>query len=370
MRFVKLAVMLGGFAALQIPQLAASSPFFEEPPELNILMSGGFREDDLKFHIGGDKPHPKVFSKVQWKNLKIAEIGASINYSTCNHYYMRASGDYGKIMRGRGSVANEFSIDHHRNEEINHHHHDLNPIYHKKGHKELSGEPCFDNIDHHHERYSNAHHEFSKQKADAGYGYVYDFSGGVGYKVVSAGGRGWIAGIVGYSYNRQNLKMRHFEQKKDSRDILKHEDINNLRGSYLTSWSGAWIGFDASAQIECEVTAFATAEWHQVNFRGKGKWSNPGYSGKFRHHAPGYGAVGTLGFDWRPCDKWGFGVVGEYQQWSTRKGNNHGSNHFNECNELKESSHLISTFPIAEKSKLLRVKWISYSVSAVVTYRY
>lgn len=357
MRFVELVVMLGVAATLLASQLTASSPFFDEPPPLNFQVYGGFREDYLKFHIGGDKPHPKVFSQVRWKNLKIAEIGASINYSTCHNYYMRASGDVGKIMRGRGSVSNEFTVHQHHHDEV-HHHHD------KKGNSENQ----LDHLDHLHHHHSHKHHEFSKEKADAGYGYVCDFSGGFGWKVISGGGRSWIAGLIGYSYNRQDLKMRHFEVEKDSRDVLKDVNIDNLRGSYLTRWIGPWIGFDISSQIECDVTAFATGEWHHADYRAEGSWSLcDDYSAKFRHHARGWGAVGTFGFDWRPCDRWGFGVLAKYQQWSTRRGKNHAK----VCNnQFAKSDRLPSTFPIAEKSKLFRVKWISYSISAVVAYQY
>lgn len=367
MRFIKLAVMLGGIAALHLPQLTASSPFFEDPPVLNFYVAGGFREDFLKFHIGGDKPHPKVFSKVEWKNLKIAEISASVNYSTCNNYYMRANGGYGRIIQGDGSVSNEFTI-HQQKEEIDHHQ-PQKPQRHghrKKGRQSQTQEITFDNIDQHHQHHRHGHHEFSKQKADAGFGYVCDFSGGFGWKMISGAGRGWIAGIIGYSFDRQNLKMRHFEQKKDSRGLFKDICLDGLRGNYLTRWIGPWIGLDFSAQVECEVTAFGTAEWHNVDYRGNGRWRTQDFSAKIHHHARGYGVVGTLGFDWRPSDHWGFGLLGEYQQWSTKKGHNRSKV---DC-QLLESSHIASTFPVAQRSKLFRVKWISFSISAVVAYQY
>lgn len=352
MLFMRLLVALGALSALHMSSLGASVPIFEEPPPLNIYLDGGFREDWLKFHIGGDQKHPKNFSKVEWRDLKIAQIAGSINYSTCHHYYMRASADYGRILNGSATVENEWIVAPQPVTDLsstNRQHH-LQPL-----------QPA------HHQHHQHHRHEFSKQSADADRGYVCDFSGGLGWKVISSAGRGWIAGLIGYSYERQSLKLNHFEQKRDTLNQIDPGALRGVKGNYKTRWTGPFVGIDFVGRVECDVYVFGSAEWHVCDFRGEGVWSRgPAYHAKFHHHARGYGAVGTLGFDWQPCDHWGFGLIANYQQWSTRKGNNHAT----ERSLLFPSSHLALSFPVAKKSRLYRVKWISYSLSFLTTYRF
>lgn len=374
MRLVRFVFFLGVLSTVQMAWLAASTPIYKEPPPLNVAFSGGYREDQLKFRIGGEGHHTKNFSKVEWRNLKIAQIGGSINYSTCHHYYMRASGDYGRIMDGDGTVSNEWRIrpephqnqhQHHHHQRDHHDHHDHHDHQHPNGqdpHKLLADLVAGNQ---HHQHVS--HHEISKQHASADNGYVCDASGGVGWKVVSGGQRAWIAGLIGYSYERQSLKLKNFKQTKDTLHQIVPEALNGVRGNYLTRWTGPFIGFDFLGMVECNVRYFGSAEWHVCDYRAEGVWQRqPAYKAKIHHHARGYGIVANLGFDWAPCDRWGFGVLGNYQQWSTRKGNNHSKTQ----SLLFPSSHLPQSFPVANKSRLFRVKWTSYSLSFLVTYRY
>lgn len=403
--------ILGLVSVLQMITLCASVPYFQEPPELNITLDGGYREDWLKFHIGGDCRSHKNFSKVEWQNLKIAEIAGSINYSTCHNYYMRASGDYGRILNGTGRVTNKwivgddnccqydrencrkerrkrrkkyikycqdnpqccpngtgFDID----SDERRRRRNRCPSLGKHGEERCPGtyfnyDSCDCRIQHDKHPCEIPCYEYSKQSADADDGYVCDLSGGLGWKVVSGGGRSWIAGLIGYSYERQSLRMKHFRQTRDSQDQIVPEALNRVRSSYRTRWTGPFVGVDFLSKIECNVMAFGTFEWHVCDYRGEGVWQRtPAYKAKISHHARGYGAVATLGFDWAPWNHWGFGLVGNYQQWSTRKG----SNRSKTCSQLFADSQLPRSFPVAEKSRLNRVKWITWSLLLTTTYRY
>lgn len=367
MRLMRFVFVLGILSTVQLPWLAASTAIYKEPPPLNISTYGGFREDQLKFHIGGEGHHTKNFSKVEWRNLKIAQIGGSINYSTCHHYYMRATGAYGRIMDGDGSVTNEWRVCPDRHDHKHHHDiHDQQQAPHGYDHDhQKSWTDVNDCNQHHHHHLS--HHEISKQKANDVTGYVCDASGAVGWKVISGGQRAWIAGFIGYSYDRQSLKMKNFKQTKDTLHQIVPAALEGVKGDYLTRWTGPFIGFDFLGMVECNVRYFGTFEWHVCDYRAEGVWKRcPSYKASIRHHARGYGAVASLGFDWAPCDSWGFGLLGNYQQWSTRRGNNHSKSQ----SLLYPSSHLPQSFPVAQKSRLYRVKWTSYSLSFLVSYRY
>ncbi|MBA3603865.1 MAG: hypothetical protein H0W50_09565 [Parachlamydiaceae bacterium] len=397
MRLVRSIITLGALVACQLPQLAASVPYFNEPPAFNAHFFGGFREDFLKFHIGGEQPQSKNFSKVEFKGLKIAQLGASVDYSTCHHYYMRAKGDYGRIYNGKGTVRNKFLV-----HQLCRQDHRLDNVascdmnepqeyiqskarkvrkkahgsYHNHNHHEDQYHNHYSHNHGHHKDYNNdgnrLHfhklHEESKQEGDVRSGHVGDVSGGFGYKVISNGGRAWIAGILGYSYETQSVELKNLRQKKDSLNVMgDSESLNGLRGRYSARWVGPWVGIDFSTIVECNVTVFGSAEWHISDYRGKGSWRmGDAYNASFKHHTRGYGAVGTLGFDWAPIDQWGFGVLATYEQWSTRKGQNRSRIN----NQLPGESFLPFSFPVAKKTPLRRVKRVSYSISAQTSYRF
>ncbi len=380
MRLVRSIITLGALVALQLPQLMGSVPHFEEPPRFNSHIYGGFREDFLKFHIGGEQPHSKNFSKVEWKNLKIAQIGGHVDYSTYHHYYMRLRGDYGRIFEGTGTVRNKFLVHQLCRED----HDKLQPIdpsipqeYHPKGlkQKKKRHHRHRHDHDHHHDHHHHDHdmrplhfhkvHEDSKQTGHTDSGHMCDLTGGIGWKVISDGGRGWIAGLLGYSYETQSVTLKNFKQNRDSLNVMGNS-LKGLHGSYSTRWVGPFIGIDLSTQVECNVTVFGTAEWHILNYRGKGRWSfGDDYTARFRHHARGWGAVGWLGFDWAPNDQWAFGLLANYEQWSTRRGQNRAKVN----SQLSDQSFLPFSFPVARKSHLYRVKWISWSLSFQASYR-
>ncbi|MGZ3634117.1 MAG: hypothetical protein ACXU9U_01650 [Parachlamydiaceae bacterium] len=461
MRLVRILMALAACSALQLPSLYARTPFFQEPAPFNFQVYGGFREDYLKLHIGADthknhmfsplldnkhfkdssdqesfkqfhrrckekdpcfvgpcdedpcgfecfeeqnrkhdKKNLKNFSKVEWTSLKISQIGASINYSTGNHYYMRASGDYGRIFQGKGVVTNRFTIlrtpafPHHHHEHHHHHkHHHKGRVHAKNAHEiaasseELPSFPQAANLglDQHHHRSRKHHHkhrhhhpekniihyhrlnEVSRQTADADHGNVCDLSGGLGWKVISGGGRAWIAGIIGYSYEHQNLTMKNFKVRKDSYQIVAPDALDGLKATYQTRWVGPWVGIDFASKVECDVTLFGTVEYHYADYRGNGTWRQSNrFCANMHQHAKGYGVVGTLGFDWAPCDQWGIGLLFNYQQWSTRRGNNHSSIK----TQQPGTQELISTFPIAEKSTFYRAKWVTFAVALEASYRY
>jgi hypothetical protein len=162
--------------------------------------------------------------------------------------------------------------------------------------------------------------------------------------------------------------MHHFDQKQAFLGFTPLGSIFGLRSDYSARWAGPWLGFDFSSMVECGITLFGSGEWHWANYRANGHWKyvENDYRAHFRHSAVGYGAVGTLGFDWTINNCWAFGMMGNYQQWSTRKG----SNRANEHQGCHFRDPINMTFPIAKKSHLERVKWTSYSISAMVSYRF
>jgi len=348
--------------------LEASVPFYTEPVPFNFHLDAGFREDNLKFRVGprttkfeevrhldSHRAH-KTHSKVKWRNLKIAQIEGSFDYTTHNDYYIRANADYGRVLDGFGRVTNFFAR--------RHHHFDEGSDYGSFGDDSSYNDSGSGSGS----SYSRERREYSEQTSRSENGYVADLVGGVGWKVVGLDGRSWIAGLGGYSYHRQSYEMTHFEQKFDLIDLVNVGKIPGLKGTYVTCWTGPWLGVDYLSKIEYDVTLYGSLEWHFAKFRADGRWTyTEAYNGHFRQNSQGYGAVARMGLDWTPCDNWAFGICGDYQIWSTK---NKGRNRATVVNNLPMGDEIDLTFPVVERASLRRVRWNSYSINGLVTYRF
>jgi len=348
MRFVCLAkCFLLSLCPLSL--LTASYSYYDEPQAFNVHLASGYRLDNFRLRIGAPEKYPRTFSEVNWRELKIAVISASFNYSTLHDYYCRFSADYGKIVKGRGRVSNYRAVPH-----ISSSSDSSSSSSTTTSSSSSDSEP--------------SSMQYSRQRAEADRGNVADFSGGIGWKVISSGGRAWLAAVGGYGYNMQSLHMSHFDQKIALGNFVSTGSIFDLRGDYTTKWQGPWLGVDFSTIVECNVVLYGSAEWHWANFHGSGHWkyADTGYKAHFRNKAVGYGAVGVLGFDWNPCDCWAFGLTGNYQQWSTRKGSNRAA----VVQDANPATLIADTFPVVERSHMRRVKWTSYSIQALISYRY
>lgn len=328
-------------------------PWYDDPSPYNFYMATGFREDTVRMRIGAPEKFPSTYSLVKWKQLKIAQISASFDYSTIHNYYCRATADYGKILRGGGRVSNYLAVP-------------FDPSSSASSSSSSSGNT--NNTSSSSSSDDLFPLEFSRQSSESDRGNVADVSGALGWKVVSDGGRGWFAAVGGYSYHTQNLHMHHFDQKVALFNFIPTGSIPSLRSEYHTRWAGPFLGVDFSALVECNVTIFGSAEWHWARYEGNGHWKyvEDDYLAHIRQKANAYGAVGVLGFNWAPCDCWGFGLEGNYQNWSTKKGQNRAKVKRNG----RPDSGFSHTFPVVEKSHLRRVKWTSFSISGLISYSY
>lgn len=341
-----------GILALSSASLIASTPLFEQPPKDNLHLTGGFRQDELKWDISQSDFNRDSFSKVRWKEVKIAEITGWWDHSSPSNYYIRLNGGYGKILGGDGTVQNFTS--------------GLLATDIFDTSASSASTSSTDTVSSSTSSSGGDNISFSRQSFDGGRGYVYDFTGGIGWGVVSGGGRSRISGLAGWSFHCQHLKAFDFKQTKDPLDLVGIGLLPGLSGRYRANWSGPFVGVDLTAEIDCNITLWGSAEWHWARFIGRGSWEYQNlYKAEFRHHTQGYGVVAHLGFDWAPCDRWGFGLSGAFQQWSSKQGTN------DAFISLDNTDGFINpTFPVVEDSKLRRVKWFSYSVSAIASYRW
>lgn len=216
------------------------------------------------------------------------------------------------------------------------------------------------------ERYIH-HIEVSKQRANASDGNVADLSGALGWKVVSDSRRTWISGLLGWSGSAQHVHLNQVVVERDTHNVVGVGPLSSVSASYRTRWQGPWVGFDFVTLVDYNLTLFGSGEWHWASFQSNANWRyGDFFNATFRQKARAYGVKGTLGLDWNFCSCWTLGIMGDYQQWLTKKGSNH--THISRKNLPSERADMV--IPVMEKSTLRRTRWSSFSVSAQLAYRF
>lgn len=282
---------------------------------INIYAGGGYRQDKFKWSIAGPDPDnfPNTLSEVQWKNLKIAQLGVNASYTSCRNYVVRIDAAYGRIYHGNW-IDSDYLNDGKEN-------------------------------------------PFSIATGKAGKGHVYDLSGAVGYRVTSSCRRFIATPLVGYAQYSQYLHMYSGNQRLD----FFNNDLGpfpGLKTTYNTRWFGPWIGIDFFSRVERCAYLFGSVQWHMLSYRGHGRWNLRPDLGPFYHKAYGYGYLATLGGNWEIWSNWSIGIVGSYRMFRTKHGHEH------------VTIHLLDGDSFDGRTRFNGAIWHSWSASAIVAWRF
>lgn len=244
----------------------------------DVIFSSGYREDHLSWSIAGPSDTPNILSELQWNNLQIWEIKGQLEFLLYKRIYIRGYADYGRIFDGHNRDS------------------------------DYAG--------------NNKSHEFSRSKATADRGEVFDFSGGMGYQFYFGDCFGLLetdltfTPIAGYSYHEQHIQDRHGVQLIDRVFNEAGEEIPlgllgpfpGLHSKYRAKWKGPWAGFDTCYQICCNWELFGSFEYHWAHYRGIGHWNlRKDFIKDFRQKAKdGHGYLFQVGTSY---DFWRAGFV-------------------------------------------------------------
>jgi hypothetical protein len=278
------------------------------PSAFNLEVGGGYRQDRFQWSLAGFDNFPNVLSQLSWKDLRIAQFGATGSYVSCTNYAIRFDVQYGNIYHGK-----VYDADYAGNDKT-----DLAIL----------------------------------SENNAGKGHVYDLSIAGGYRVTSTCSRFTATILAGYSQYAQYLHIYDGHQ-------LVPVDVrfDGLNSTYDTRWYGPWAGVDFEARVE--RCAFLTGgfEWHMLAYRGHGNWNLRDDIGRFDHKAYGMGYIARLGAKWEIWNHWSLGVTGSYRNFRTR----HGHENlivFDEGGRFRM------------RSRFNQAKWHGYSVSAIIAWRW
>jgi hypothetical protein len=333
-------------------------------PASNLELSGGYRHDNFEWNFAGGRRSPDELWRMKFSKIQSWEVSGNYNYTTCNNYYFRISGNYAQI---------------------------------ESGHAQATGYAA-----------DRRHFHFSTIKGKANKGHANDIAGCLGYTFTSDERRFIGTPVLGWSWKYQYFRMHDAQQilnkPRELLRVMKHVDlhsiprqgrigdIHDLKVEYDPRWFGPFLGFDWMAMIEPCIIAYGKVEWHFTQLRANGKWDlKHRYLLNFNDHSNGHGIVVSLGGNYKLGNGWFIGVNGEYRNFQTGKGTHRTTkfedNSIGRHKDFRKSEHhkhfakhhehfpridqfkIFGRMPYAN-TRLNRVQWNSYCIEFTIDYRY
>ncbi len=293
-----------------------SSTLYGYPPGFNANFSAGYRQDELDWSTRDPLETSDPITKIKWEDLQIADFNLTLNFTSCNNWYFRANGDYGRIYSGH-AVDSDYAVD------ID------------------GGKP----------------HLLNKNHANAGRGDVFDVSGVGGYVFKSSGGRLAIAPVIGYTHSEQHL---HLYDAKTVYDAM--EPIGPLPGvhsTYKTRWYGGVAGYDLLLNMNCNLRFYGIIQAQMGNYRAKTHWNlRDDIDGFVQHRARFVGYYAEGGVVYNIFSNHYIGISGTYRNLWTH----HGEQSMNRINYIVDRDGLYTGQENYKSEQKLRVRWLSWSI--------
>lgn len=255
----------------------------------------GYRQDSIVWKMDDlERVNPNCDSNLHFKDLEIIVLGAKFKGLLGCSLYTRASFDYGWIFDG--SLREELSLQH-RHESA---HFDHNGLL-------TEG------------RYNRAV-VHNKEKGNS---YVWDLNLAVGIPFQCLCDGFQIAPMVGFSYDRQQIKIHNKERMFANHHRHLPQIISDARikdctkgtNTYRASWWGPWIGFDFSYAVNC-WSLFGEFEFHFGRAeRNRNSSVGVQYFDVYKRTKNFWGTTTRLGANYELCDNWYLEAAVSYSHW-------------------------------------------------------
>lgn len=243
----------------------------------------GYRQDSILWKMEDHgEVNPRVKSDLHFKDLEIVVLGAKFKGMLGTSFYGRACFDYGWVLDG--TLREEISVvNRHETSHLRH-----NGVF-------TDG------------RYAKA----VVHNKEHGNSYVWDFNIALGMPF-ELGCEGWqIAPMVGFSYDRQQIKVRNHQRvlvdaHQQHTRIETGEEANEHCKSgnkYRASWWGPWIGFDLAYLSDNCWTFFGEFELHGGRCeRHRNSSNNIAFFDRYQRTKCFWGTTTKIGANYILCD--------------------------------------------------------------------
>lgn len=295
-----------------------SNPLYGEVFTADVDFQMGYRQDRLHWDIGNPNGTPNILSELQWKDLKSFDTAGSLKLTNEKDYLVKFSGNYGIILSG-----NNQDSDYHGN---------------------------------------NRTEEFSRSRADASGGHVFDLVLAIGRQFHYFAGSLKVSPVFGYSYYEQHLKMKRGVLLIFTADPSDIGPIYGLDSSYTAKWQSPFIGLDLNFQATSNLIFLAGIEVHYARFEGRGNWNlRYDFFKDFEHKADGHGLVFTLGSLYKIQKKLSIGIAIKGEAFKATNG--------------RDRSYLLiesenQTIPFIIDGHFNKVKWCALSALVSINYSF
>ncbi len=248
----------------------------------------GYRVDTLDWSIAGESPfgnNVNILSELIWKGLNIYQVGGILRVFDERGFVMKGYMDYGWVLDGDNQDSDYAGNDRRM--------------------------------------------EYSRSNNASDGGRVYDISLGWGYRLRPGGGPFTVIPLVGYSYHKQNLKMKDGFQTVSRQDI--DPDVpsvgpfSGLQSVYEARWKGPWLGLEMAYTASGKVSIHGGVEYHWVDYRAEADWNlrtDLDHPKSFTHDADGTGIVWSAGLVYILTEGWSLNAAIDGKDWSTGTGKN------------------------------------------------
>jgi hypothetical protein len=262
---------------------------FSRDMEIEFSMSAGPRKDELEWSIAGSAAgtDPNVLSQLAWTSVDSYQITLANRSRFRRHVYCRMAFDYAWVQDG--TVRDS----------------------------DYDGD--------------NQTLEWSRSISESTGDEMWDFSTGVGYAFILSHNRLMVAPLLGYSFSKQNLRIKNGNQVISTRSPAPAVGplSNQLNSTYFARWMGPWIGCDLLYRKDkrrpddLAMQFGLSAELHYADYYGEGNWNLRGdlrHPKSFEHDAEGYGIC--ISGEWMLAltPHWNLNLTGNYQYWDTGTG--------------------------------------------------
>lgn len=201
----------------------------------------GYRQDSIRWNMKeSSQINPRVQSKLHFDDLEILLLGVKFKGLVSQSLYARCGFDYGFVCDGK--LRESITVE--RRESVNR--------FARNG---MAIDGDYDNVITHNRKHGN--------------NYVWDLNLALGMPFNCLCSEFSIAPMVGFSYNRQQLKFHNHDKAvvnmtEYHAEIVhgKFVDGYHPAGSFSTGWWGPMVGVDLSYVSENGWSAFAECEVH------------------------------------------------------------------------------------------------------------
>jgi hypothetical protein len=262
---------------------------FNRDMEVEFSMAIGPRRDKLDWSIAGSSAgtNPDVLSELEWSSVDSYQVTLANRSRFQRHLYCRTAFNYAWVQDG--TVRDS----------------------------DYDGD--------------NRTLEWSRSISESTGDEVWDLSTGIGYAFLLSHDRLLVAPLLGFSYSKQNLRIKNGSQVVSARSPAPAVGplSSQLNSTYFARWIGPWIGCDLLYRVgkrdseKLSMQFGLSAELHYADYYGEGNWnlrSDLSHPKSFEHDAEGYGIC--IAGEWMlpVTRRWNVSMAANYQYWDTGTG--------------------------------------------------